>query len=243
MKLKYMLAAALCAAANFSNAEEPMSSKTDRVYKELFNAERTVNPTDPELLKTLQQYIFGEVFFVGGLDNKTREMITVVSLAALQTLPQLKAHVNGALNAGNPPLEVREAIYACAPFIGYPRTLNAVGVFNEVAKARGIGLPLENAGGAERERLGETASAKEVGEAFYADYASRKGLDAKTRELLALVIATAVGADDEAERRVKTNLKAGNGKDVLTAAMIQAMPYIGVPAAMKTIKEINKVEK
>lgn len=243
MKLKYMLAAALCAAANFANAEEPMSSKTDRVYKELFNAERTVNPTDPELLETLQQYIFGEVFFVGGLDNKTREMITVVSLAALQTLPQLKAHVNGALNAGNPPLEVREAIYACAPFIGYPRTLNAVGVFNEVAKARGIGLPLENAGGAERERLGETASAKEVGEAFYTDYASRKGLDAKTRELLALVIATAVGADDEAERRVKTNLKAGNGKDVLTAAMIQAMPYIGVPAAMKTIKEINEVEK
>ena len=88
MKLKYMLAAVLCAAANFANAEEPMSSKTDRVYKELFNAERTVNPTDPELLETLQQYIFGEVFFVGDLDNKTREMITVVSLAALQTMPQ-----------------------------------------------------------------------------------------------------------------------------------------------------------
>lgn len=240
---KTMLIAALCAVANFANAEETMNEKTDRVYEELFKAERTASPTDPELLETLQQYIFGEVFFVGNLDNKTRELITVSSLAALQTLPQLKAHINAALNVGNAPLEVREAIYACAPFIGYPRTLNAVGVFNEVAKTRGIELPLESAAGTERKRLDETASAKDAAKAFYVDYATRAGLDAKTRELLALVVATALGAKDEAERRIKTNLKIGNGKDVLTAAIVQAMPYIGASAAMKTIEEIKEVEK
>ena len=241
--VKYALIAAACAVSGFANAEETMNEKTDRVYEELFQGKRTASPTDPELLETLQQYIFGEVFFIGDLDNKTRELITVSSLAALQTLPQLKAHINAALNVGNTPLEVREAIYACAPFIGYPRTLNAVGAFNEVAKARGIELPLESAAGAERKRLDETASAKDAAKAFYADYASRSGLEPKKRELLSLVVAAALGAKDEAEHRIKTNLKIGNGKDVLTAAVVQAMPYIGAPAAMRTIEEIKEVEK
>ena len=49
------------------------------------------------MMAILQKYIFGEVFTVGDLDIKTREMITVTSLAVQQTLPQLKAHINAAL--------------------------------------------------------------------------------------------------------------------------------------------------
>lgn len=52
---------------------------------------------------------------------KTREMLTVTSLAVQQTLPQLKAHINAALNVGVTPLEVRETLYQCAPFIGFPK--------------------------------------------------------------------------------------------------------------------------
>lgn len=77
---------------------------------------------------------------------KTREMLTVTSLAVQQTLPQLKAHINAALNVGVTPLEVRESLYQCAPFIGFPKTLNAIGVMNEVFKERGIKTPLEMAG-------------------------------------------------------------------------------------------------
>ena len=134
---------------NFVAAEEKIMTRADKaneVFRTLFQAERVENPTDPEFMEILQRNIFGEVFFTGNLTHKEREMITVVSLATMQTLPQLKAHINAALNVGNTPLEIREAIYQCAPFIGFPKTLNAIGVFNEVAKERNIKLPLEKTG-------------------------------------------------------------------------------------------------
>jgi 4-carboxymuconolactone decarboxylase len=63
-------------------------------------------------------------------------------LACLQTLPQLKSHTAAALKVQVQPIEIREAIYQLAPFIGFPRTLNAVATINEVLRAHGIELPL-----------------------------------------------------------------------------------------------------
>ena len=64
----------------------------------------------------------------------------------MQTLPQLQAHVGAALNIGASPLQLRETIYQCAPYIGFPKTLNAIDIANGVFEASGISLPLENAG-------------------------------------------------------------------------------------------------
>lgn len=122
------------------------AQRADDTYKTLFQSGRAASPTDPELLEMLQRNIFGEAFHIGDLSMRERELITVAALTTLQTLPQLKAHINAALNVGASPLEIRETIYNCAAFIGFPRVLNAVGVFNETAKERGIALPLQNAG-------------------------------------------------------------------------------------------------
>ena len=43
---------------------------------------------------------------------------------------------------GVSPIEIREAVYQCAPFLGFPKTLNGVAVINEVFADRGISLPL-----------------------------------------------------------------------------------------------------
>lgn len=67
-------------------------------------------------------------------------------LGALQTLPQLKAHATASLNVGVTPVELREAMYQLAPFIGFPRALNAIGVVSEVITAAGHELPLEPQG-------------------------------------------------------------------------------------------------
>lgn len=80
------------------------------------------------------------------LDDQTRELITVTVLACLQTLPQLTSHTAAALNVGVPPVQIREAIYQLAPFIGFPRTLNAVATINEVFGDQRIGLPLPTQG-------------------------------------------------------------------------------------------------
>lgn len=40
---------------------------------------------------------------------------------------------------------MREAVYQCAPFIGFPKTLNAIAAMNETFEKSGISLPLEDA--------------------------------------------------------------------------------------------------
>lgn len=72
--------------------------KSQKIYKELFgDGVPAAYAADPEFQDILSRFIFGEVFYQGGLDNKQRELITVVVLAANQTLPQLKAHTHAAL--------------------------------------------------------------------------------------------------------------------------------------------------
>ena len=50
------------------------------------------------------------------------------------------------LNIGVSPIEIREVVYQSAPFIGFPRVLNALDTINNVFTSRGIKLPLENKG-------------------------------------------------------------------------------------------------
>ena len=244
------------------------AQKADKVFAELFAAERTPSPTDPELMEILQRNIFGEVFFVGNLSHKDREMITVVALTTMQTLPQLKAHIHAALNVGNTPLAIREAIYGCAPYIGFPRSLNAIGVFNEVAQERKISLPLETTGTTNDEtrhaqglNIQTSLYGDEVKQAMsalpspyqnivpdmltdfcFGDFYTRRGLDIKQRELLSLVVLTTLGAEKQLKAHVIGALKAGNDKETLLAAMVQLIPYIGLPNALTTINLIKEAD-
>src|SRR5699024_10523586 len=94
----------------------------------------------------LQGYIFGDVCYTGSLDDRMRELVTITVLTTIQAFPQLKAHLGACLNVGCTPVELREAVYQCAPFIGFPRTLNAISVMNEVFREHGIELPLPRQG-------------------------------------------------------------------------------------------------
>lgn len=238
-------------------------------YEMLFNS--TWNPNvgnDPEMMEILQKYIFGEVFTVGNLDVKMRELITVTSLSVQQTLPQLNAHINAALNVGVKPLEIREAIYLCAPFIGFPKTLNALGVLNEVLASRKISLPLEKAGTvSENERfvkgseiqtplygdeiaremrglpdnLGEDVS-KFLTEFCFGDIYTRGGLDTKTRELLAVCILTTTGNNVTLKSHIEGSMKAGNSKETVAAAIVQCLPYVGFPNALGALRVLKNVD-
>ncbi len=42
------------------------------------------------------------------------------------------------------PIEIKEAIYQCAPYLGFPKTLNALYDANEVLKEKNISLPVES---------------------------------------------------------------------------------------------------
>lgn len=237
-------------------------------YTALFGGEAlTGQGTDPEIMDILQKFIFGEVFRTGDLDMKTREMITCVSLATMQTLPQLKGHAAAALNVGVTPVELREAIYQCAPFIGFPKTLNALATINEVFTEKRIPLPLEKQATVNEENrhakghaiqnplygesireamkdipggMGEDV-ARFLTEVCFGDIYTREGLDLKTRELLTYCVLTVLGAEDQLRSHAAGNQKAGNSKETLVAAVIQCLPYVGFPAAIKALKIIQEV--
>ena len=236
-------------------------------YRTLFGGEAlTGQGTDPEMMDILQKFIFGEVFQTGELTLKQREMITCITLATMQTLPQLKAHAGAALNVGVTPEELREVMYLTAPFIGFPKMLNAVGAVNEVFKERGISLPLEKqgtvteetrheAGKAIQDKLypGGIASVMEgvpgnmgkdveqfLTDYFFGDIYSRGALDLQTRELLGYCVLTTLEAESQLHSHYHGNINAGNSPETLTAAVIQCLPYIGFPAAIKALRIIKQ---
>lgn len=236
-------------------------------YRTLFGGEAlTGQGTDPEMMDILQKFIFGEVFQTGDLTLKQREMITCITLATMQTLPQLKAHAGAALNVGVTPEELRETMYLTAPFIGFPKMLNAVGTVNEVLKERGINLPLEKQGVVTEETRHQTGKdiqdklypggisgvmagmpgdmGKNV-EQFLTDYFfgeiySRSALDLKTRELLGYCVLVTLEAESQLQSHYHGNINAGNTPKTLTAAVIQCLPYIGFPAAIKALRIIKQ---
>lgn len=260
-----------CAYALNNNEEDKNMTRTEiciNNFRELFKGEALTNAgDDSEMMAILQKYIFGEVFTIGKLNFKQREMITVTSLTVQQTLPQLKAHINAALNVGVTPIELRETIYQCAPFIGFPKTLNALVILNETFKERGIKTPLKSTATVEENERYEKGFAiqnplygdeiekalsglpddmgKDVSgfltEVCFGDFYTRGGLDIKTRELLVISILVTTGNTNTLKSHIEGNLKVGNTKEDITAAIIQCMPYVGFPNTISALKAAKEV--
>jgi len=77
---------------------------------------------------------FGDYYTRNGLDLRTRELLTFAMLISLGGCePQVKGHVTGNLKAGNDRTRLIDVVTQLLPYIGYPRTLNALRVIDEVA--------------------------------------------------------------------------------------------------------------
>lgn len=265
--IAFALAGSLPAMAQTTDRHMDRIEVCKQNYRTLFGGEAlTGQGTDPEMMDILQKFIFGEVFQTGNLTLKQREMITCITLATMQTLPQLKAHAGAALNVGVTPEELREVMYLTAPFIGFPKMLNAVGTVNEVFKERGISLPIEKQGTVtenNRHETGKTiqnrlypggiASVMEglpadmgkhverfLTDYFFGEIYSRGALDLQTRELLGYCVLTTLEAESQLHSHYHGNINVGNTPETLTAAVIQCLPYIGFPAAIKALRIIKQ---
>ena len=89
----------------------------------------------------IQHYLsancFGDHLTRTGIDVPTRELLTFAVLVSLGGCePQVKGHVAANLNVGNDRSRLIEVLTQLIPFIGYPRTLNALHVLDETAPAQ-----------------------------------------------------------------------------------------------------------
>jgi 4-carboxymuconolactone decarboxylase len=92
----------------------------------------------PKDLLHIQRFLsancFGDYYTRGGLDPKTRELVTLSILIALGGADsQVKGHVQGNVSVGNGRDVLIDVITQLLPWVGYPRTLNALAALNEVA--------------------------------------------------------------------------------------------------------------
>lgn len=111
--------------------KEIVGDRVDEMYK---NA--------PKDLLHIQEYLsancFGDYITRNGLDVKIREMLTLSFLIAMGgTESQIKGHILGNANVGNNRQTLINLMTQLIPYVGYPRTLNAIACLNEV-------LPLKN---------------------------------------------------------------------------------------------------
>ena len=121
-----------------------ISEIAQKNHEELFpNHKSTLKVTDPELIEVFDNFAFDEVLSYGNLDTKTRLMVILASLIAMQTLSEYKVMLGSALNIGVTPVEVKEIVYQSVPYVGIAKVFDFIHTTNEVLESRGIKLPLE----------------------------------------------------------------------------------------------------
>lgn len=257
--------------ANSQNKGESltMTEKAKTKYNELLKRDASITKTnDADLESIFNNFLYGEVYNHGTLDPKLRELVTLVSLTASQGTDMIKPHVETALNIGVSPIEIKEALYQCSPYVGYPRVFAALEKANEVFKEKNISLPIESQSTVTESTRFDKGLETQVsifGDAILAahsnaapnqkhiqnflsancfgDFYTRKGLDLKTRELLTFIMLISLGgAEPQAIAHANANIKMGNSKDMLLEAVTQCLPYIGYPRTLNAITIINNIE-
>lgn len=107
------------------------------VQKEIFgsaiDAAYESAPSDQlHIQRFLSANCFGDYYTRGGLNAAQRELVTFALILALGGCePQLTAHVNANLSVGNDRATLVGAVTELIPYIGYPRSLNALRCITE----------------------------------------------------------------------------------------------------------------
>jgi 4-carboxymuconolactone decarboxylase len=83
------------------------------------------------------EWCWGYAWTRPGLDRKTRSLINLAMLTALNRAPEIKLHVRGALNNGVTVDEIKEVLIHATVYCGIPAGLDAFKAANEVLKELG----------------------------------------------------------------------------------------------------------
>lgn len=105
----------------------------------LFGADMAKRQTDgPVLRRNINRWLadncFGDYYTRNGLNDQERELITFCFLLAQGGCEnQLRGHTAGNFGVGNDKEKLYSAVEQCMPYIGYPRSLNAMNIIDEIS--------------------------------------------------------------------------------------------------------------
>lgn len=85
----------------------------------------------------LYDFCFGDFYTRGGLSVKDRELVVFCAIAALGGCePQLRSHIGANLRQGTTKAQLVEVLRVVLPYLGFPRTLNALNQVDLVTKEK-----------------------------------------------------------------------------------------------------------
>lgn len=233
------------------------------------NAEDTFAKTDPELSSITNNLVYGEILSTGVLSDKQKALVILASLTTTQSWEEMSQTVKSALRIGVTPLEIREALYHCAPYVGIPRVKKAVLLANKEFSDANISLPLDNAGSVSEstrfkdglavqkqifgsdtiENMQKSAPVNQqaliteyLSGWCFGDFYTRGILDVKMRELITFsAIVSLGGCNPQAQAHAKANLTVGNSADDLLDALAVMLPLIGYPRTLNGLGCVNAI--
>lgn len=98
----------------------------------------TADDFNRPLQELVTEYCWGEVWGRPGLDRKTRSMLNLAMLSALNRPHEIKAHVRGALNNGLTKEDIKEVFLVVAIYCGVPAAVDSFRIARELFKEMGI---------------------------------------------------------------------------------------------------------
>ena len=101
--------------------------RCEEVMEVLFGPEGLpTHPEDAGFTQMVRDFTFGDICRREGLSRQHRLLITLVALTVSHTLNELGDYARAAVRVGVSDEAVREALYQCAPYVGYPKVLEAL---------------------------------------------------------------------------------------------------------------------
>jgi 4-carboxymuconolactone decarboxylase len=117
---------------------DPLFDKGLKVRREVLGAEyvdraiQTADDFNRPMQELVTRYCWGEIWNRPGLDRKTRSMLNLAMLTALNRPHEIKMHVRGALNNGLTRAEISEVFLQTAIYCGVPAAIDSFRTAKEV---------------------------------------------------------------------------------------------------------------
>jgi len=237
--------------------------------------ERVINSLrdiSPDLGKFIIEYSFGDIYSRDILDLKSKEIAVVAALSAMgNAMPQLRVHINGALNTGSSISEVKEVILQMSVYSGFPSSINAMNALREVLeerKSHGIedeyGEEPTDTSSVDRLQLGarelSSLDSLQLGrleanfddfslslvrfilEFAYGDVFSRDNLSKRHRQIATISALTALGtAQAQLKFHINAGLNIGISEDEIKEIMLLMSIYAGFPAAINGTNALKEL--
>ena len=118
--------------------DSPLFKKGLKIRKEVLGAEHVQKSLDAAtdfsapMQKLVTEWCWGELWSRPGLDRRTRSIINLSMLSALNRPHEVRLHVRGALNNGLTQEEIIEVLLQVAVYCGVPAALDSMKVAGEV---------------------------------------------------------------------------------------------------------------